>query len=414
MLFILPVFAAPLPAQGTNPYYKQLFQDWLNGTIDTRQSGRLIAGLNSSFYDFNVTNNLIVIGNISGEIPNAFKNSNFSTLYNNEAGTRFSISNGSAEYASTGYKSANYSAEYASTGYKIANFTSNLADRLAELFNRGNLSNDLSNGVITSIITDTLQVNKQFIVIGNITNANVTNLNINGSLIPSLDANFDIGNATSRWRNANYSGTVGIGTLSLINRITSSQVDIADIFSKYNTINFTSDYDNKAYYQLSNFTSNYGTEYASTGYKLSNFTTAYDNRADRYSITNYSAEYASTGYKLSNFTSNYDARADRYSITNYSAEYASTGFKISNYSNEYSSTGWKIGNMTGDSLGRALSNKTDINPRYINLSLNISMQTNMSINFLNQSTQSIGYIQFWNDTCFIQRNYVSGSNYTFC
>ena len=44
-------------------------------------------------------------------------------------------------------------------------------------------------------------------------------------------------------------------------------------------------------------------------YKLSNFTENYDARADRYSIVNYSAEYASTGFKVSNFTTLYENQA---------------------------------------------------------------------------------------------------------
>ena len=70
--------------------------------------------------------------------------------------------------------------------------------------------------------------------------------------------------------------------------------------------------------------------------------------------------------------------------------------------------------MTVNNLGSALSNKTDITIRNLNLSMNLTIQTNMSINFLNTSTQKIGFMQFWNDTCFIQRNLVSGNNVTIC
>ncbi len=41
-----------------------------------------------------------------------------------------------------------------------------------------------------------------------INSLSVTNLEVNGSLIPDLDAQFDIGNSTMRWRNGYFSGTV--------------------------------------------------------------------------------------------------------------------------------------------------------------------------------------------------------------
>lgn len=61
----LIVYSAPLPPEGTNPYHKALFKDWLNGTIDTTRSGALREGLNTSFYYLNFTGNLTGIGNIN-------------------------------------------------------------------------------------------------------------------------------------------------------------------------------------------------------------------------------------------------------------------------------------------------------------------------------------------------------------
>ena len=48
---------------------------------------------------------------------------------------------------------------------------------------------------------------------GNVTIINVSHLNVNGSIVPGLDATFDIGNGSMRWRNANFSGLVEIGSL---------------------------------------------------------------------------------------------------------------------------------------------------------------------------------------------------------
>lgn len=82
-----------------------------------------------------------------GTFMNAFfNNNNWTTLYDNEAGTRFGISNYSNEYDSTGYKLSNfttnydartnrfdnenfttqYGTEYDSTGYKLGNLSSDL------------------------------------------------------------------------------------------------------------------------------------------------------------------------------------------------------------------------------------------------------------------------------------------------
>src|SRR3989338_2613398 len=45
---------------------------------------------------------------------------------------------------------------------------------------------------------------------GNVTIINVSHLSVNGSLIPALDSTFDVGNASRRWRNANFSGNLEV------------------------------------------------------------------------------------------------------------------------------------------------------------------------------------------------------------
>ncbi len=58
---------------------------------------------------------------------------------------------------------------------------------------------------------------------GNITILNITNLNVNGSIVPNVDSLFDIGNSSFRWRNANFSGTVDA------NRISAAVISVLDL-----------------------------------------------------------------------------------------------------------------------------------------------------------------------------------------
>ena len=120
----------------------------------------------------------------------------------NITGTLY-LGSGFAQAEADGWKLSNftsaYGTEYDSTGYK-----------------EGNLSSDLSTGVASTIVTtditaDTILVNKNLYVVGNISNVNVTNLNVNGSLYPAITATFDVGNGSLRWRNANFSGDMEIG-----------------------------------------------------------------------------------------------------------------------------------------------------------------------------------------------------------
>jgi len=55
-------------------------------------------------------------------------------------------------------------------------------------------------------------INGTLYVIKNITGVEVSNINLNGSMYPKLDATFDVGSSALRWRNANFSGNVQAGT----------------------------------------------------------------------------------------------------------------------------------------------------------------------------------------------------------
>ncbi len=85
-------------------------------------------------------------------------------------------------------------------------------------------SGDLNSGVVTNTELDNtdsfevagltstgdVQVQGDLDVWGNITNTDVNNLNVNGSLLPPQDysGSFDVGESNREWRNARFSGTV--------------------------------------------------------------------------------------------------------------------------------------------------------------------------------------------------------------
>ena len=206
-----------------NPFYDCL-ESGLNETFDSNWT--LKKGLNASFYNFNVTNYLL-IGNanitdtlnatniymngflVQTETP-AFKYSNWSILTDNATIIRL----GNTSWIGTALQ--NDTIQRQAPAWNYAN---NQSGRESAYFRFVNISDLLSGGSITNIRTtdintNFLTVNQQLLVIGNITNANITNLNINGSLFPSLNDQFELGNATFKWKSANLSGTVQAGFFS--------------------------------------------------------------------------------------------------------------------------------------------------------------------------------------------------------
>ncbi|MEK6878417.1 MAG: hypothetical protein AABY22_02355, partial [Nanoarchaeota archaeon] len=96
-------------------------------------TGFLKTGLNISTNELNVSNDLNVLGNIKGEIPNSFKNFNWSNLYIAEANTRYSLANFTSNYDNRNDR------------WSLGNFTTSFANRLNE--------NVLINGIRTNNIT---------------------------------------------------------------------------------------------------------------------------------------------------------------------------------------------------------------------------------------------------------------------
>lgn len=94
----------------------------MNDTINTilvslDRNGTLRQGLNTTFSQINVTDDLIVLGNIYGEIPNSFKLINFTSAYNARTDR---------------YANANFTAQYDARAdrYQLPNFTLNYDSRV--------------------------------------------------------------------------------------------------------------------------------------------------------------------------------------------------------------------------------------------------------------------------------------------
>lgn len=140
--------AARLPSVGSDSNaWGNLLNEYLR--VSHTENGTLIKGLNASFDNLNISQALIVLGSIYAEIPDSFKNSNWTALYNNEASTRFGLENFTTAYESRAYwKLSNftsaYSAEYSNSGYKSANFTSDYNAR-TDRFGTGNFTAALNN-----------------------------------------------------------------------------------------------------------------------------------------------------------------------------------------------------------------------------------------------------------------------------
>ena len=84
LLFVASVNAQRFPTKGQTSWASSQeygLEKWL--LISHDNNGTLKKGLNVSFDEVNLSKNLIVLGNISGEIPDSFKRGNGTSLFNN-------------------------------------------------------------------------------------------------------------------------------------------------------------------------------------------------------------------------------------------------------------------------------------------------------------------------------------------
>jgi len=222
LILLMPfAHAASYPLKDLNPYYDEL-ADFINTSLDST-TGQLWARLNASFYDFNITNNLIVLGNISGEIPNTFKNINFSTqlnlymdvffgngnwtiLYNNEASTRWGRTN-QTEYNDTINSALNLK-QTEDSAFKISNGTS--------LVVGGEVS-----GTVASITLSDTALDDQYVLRENSSLVQDSDL---GSKIQNISINrsIDLSSYNKSISLVNYNQSIDLsGYLSGIGQVTS-------------------------------------------------------------------------------------------------------------------------------------------------------------------------------------------------
>jgi len=215
-------------------------ENWL--LVSHTENGTL-KQLNTTFNDLNISSNLIVIGNIFGEIPDSFKNQNFTTRYNLRT-DRWQLNNFTNAYDNRNGR------------WSLGNFTSSFTARLGELWNLGNFTSAYQNRI-----------------------AELWNL----------------GNFTTAFQNR-------IGELYNKENVTSDYPNLdLSLLDDYALSNFTNNYDARSdRYNKENFTAqinangffnlgNYSAEYSATGYKLGNFTSDYDTRLERFNNNNFTA-----------------------------------------------------------------------------------------------------------------------------
>ena len=431
ILVILAVSAlgARYPLENENPYYNQLITFFNESHTE---NGTLKAGLNTSFYDLNITNFMLVVGNVnitlnlnvSGEIylrgnvvqieKDSFKTANGTTLpFSNFVYSNITsflgvdndsiIKTSNETWVSTLMNNATINRSISLVNYKTTDTNCSALNSCAEIFYSNNLTNvgainrsiDLSkyNQSINYITIQESQITDlqayllststffdSFFLKGNwstlynnealtrFINANWTTLYNNEAL-----TRFGISNGTSLpfsnfgFANLSAIGNFNInisGSLNVSGNMTFTQLKSCDTINTDANGLLTCGTDATGGDTSAFNLVNYSTEYSSTGYKKGNITIDYPNidtsLLDDWVLSNYSLEYSNTGFKISN----------------YSTEYASTGFKIINSTDEYSRSGWKIGNMTGNNLGSALSNNS-------NVILNSTTIANLTVRYTN-------------------------------
>lgn len=173
------------------------------------QNGTLRTDLNSTLNGLNVTTNLIVAGNIYGEIPDSFKKANFTSAYDARS-DRFSIQNG------TQLPFSNFRLENVSNTTSISRILdSNLLARVGN-FDLRNISN----------YTEYLR-SSDFSIFKNISNTTkVSNILDNTLLARVGDFNLqNISNTTST------SQVIGLGSFGILNEVPDNNITSAKIAS---------------------------------------------------------------------------------------------------------------------------------------------------------------------------------------
>jgi len=272
----------------------------LIGTSGAFNNGNYTALEDAGFRIVNFTTQL------NNYIPSFFNNENFTNL------KPFTLTNYSAEYASTGFKNANYTS-LEDAAFRIANFTTNYEAQA--YFKIANYT-ALENAAFTNANYSNL-------------NNSLWNLSRNLILYPK-DAAFlvRIGDVN---RNISNDTFAVIGSAAVYGSLNSTSFNssfilqngnqVQTINAVFNNVNYTS-LENAAFTNT-NYTSleaaaftkiNYSAEYSSSGFKNANYTALED-----------------AAFRIANFTTNYENQA-YFKIVNYTA-LENAAFTNANYTN---------------------------------------------------------------------------------
>jgi len=230
---------------------------------------------------------------LNNYIPSFFNNENFTNL------KPFTLTNYSAEYASTGYKLSNFTANYEAQAYfKIANYTA-LENAAFTNANYSNLNNSLWN-LSRNLILYPKDAN-YLVRVGDV------NRNISNDTFAVIGSAAVYGSLNATSFNSSF--------------ILQNNNQVQTINAVFNNVNYTA-LENAAFTNT-NYTSleaaafnkiNYSAEYSSSGFKISNYTALED-----------------AAFRIANFTTNYENQA-YFKIANYTA-LENAAFTNANYSN---------------------------------------------------------------------------------
>jgi len=263
-----------------------------NDTFAVIGSAAVYGSLNSTSFN----SSFILQNNNQVQTINAvFNNVNYTALenaaftntnYTNLEAAAFNKANYSSEYASTGFKNANYTA-LEDAAFRIANFTTNYEAQA--YFKIANYT-ALENAAFTNV---------------NYSNLNTTQWNLSRNLILyPKDAAFlvRIGDVN---RNISNDTFAVIGSAAVYGSLNSTSFNSSFILQNNNQVQTVN-----AVFNNVNYTALENAAFTNTNYT--------NLEAAAFTKANYSAEYASTGFKIINFTSNYENQA-YFKIANYTA-----------------------------------------------------------------------------------------------
>lgn len=157
---------------------------------------------------------LLVNGNLVQTLGGIWQLTNFTSAYNNR-GDRFGESNFTIQYDAQGYKVANFTSDVSSydTFYKTGNVTTDFPNLDQSYVDDFSYAQNHSTVPIAVQFDGVISFKSDVLFFDNVTLVDLGR--INGSLFPAIDATFDLGNSSLRYRSSNFSGEIGAGSMSM-------------------------------------------------------------------------------------------------------------------------------------------------------------------------------------------------------